>query len=197
MSVERILNSVQSRLNGGVLEDFARAELLDVTENYFEKTCAWRESIDVTFRVGRRETTIPLPDTACRVIQIWYVGDNNQNLIPVPATVEGELNTRLVQFVPPFTLRLREGRDEEFDASFVCALTATDLDAFSDELMERHREGLTHALLARLYAIPQRPWTSDKMMVWHSRMERRFVSEATRQAARNYGGPLWMFPQFA
>lgn len=197
MSVERILNSVQARLSGGIAEDFARSELLDVAEEFFTQTCAWRESIDVTFRAGRRDTIITLPDTACRVVKIWYVGDNATQLTPVPATVEGENNAYLVQFVEPFTLRLREGRTEEWDASFVCALTATDLDSFSDEQMERHREALIQLLLARLYAIPQRPWTSEKSAVWHARQSRRLVSEASRNAARNFGGPQWVFPHFA
>ena len=196
MSVERILNSVQTRLNGGVLEDFARAELLDVAELFFERSCAWRETFDVTWAADTAQATVTLSANT-RIVQLMYVGDSTQKVQLTAATVEGESSTSIAKFVEPNILLLQDGRAEEFAASAVCAMTATSLDAFPAELLVRWREGLTNGLLGRLYAIPQRPWTSEKLALWHTRLEKFSISQAQRLSARNFGSPGWRFPQFA
>lgn len=194
-ATDRILDMVMTRLAGGVDTAFANKELLNATESFCARAYAWRHVQKVTVRANRTQTVIPLPAPECRILNIFYAGDASSRMSVVPFTVEGDL-TQVFSFTAPNVLKTRDARDDDWDISIVAFLTARTLDAFPDELFERYFEGLCDGLLARLYAIPQRPWSSAQMARMHSLLERRAISEAYRNVMRGFAGPNWSFPQF-
>lgn len=195
-TTDRILDSLMSRVQG-LDTAFAQAELLSACESFFERSFAWRETLRVTIRAGKRDTTIIPTVQSSRILHVYYLGDASQTVQLVPFTVEGEQSTALMQFIMPSTLRLRVAREEDFVASLAVALTSNTLGDFPEDLLARWREGITNEALARLYAVPSRPWTSNQLALWHGRLAKRDISEAHRMASRGYGGPLWQFPPFA
>lgn len=195
-TTDRILNTVQARVNG-ITEDFLNTEFASACEDFFERSSAWLQEIRTTVRADRTSVILPLPHNDCRIVQLLHTGTNSQRLTPVPFTVTGETSQSLFVLEPPYTLRLRNARTEDLAISVIAVLTAADIDAFPEELLIRHRAGVEHMLMGRLFEIPQRPWSSPALAAWHYRQARRAVSEAHRLAFRGLGGPAWTFPAFA
>lgn len=54
-----------------------------------------------------------------------------------------------------------------------------------DELFEEHEERLLDGTLARIYAEPNRPWTSLEMAGYHQQLFRQHIEAAARAGAHN------------
>lgn len=193
---ERILDAVQARI-GGAADAFVEVEYADAVEEFFERSTAYRHTVTVTLRPSKTTYILVPPRPEVHITRLLIVGTSYESLTPVPAFVEGMAGASEYVFVPPNTLKLREAPSAEKVISVVMVLSPESPDSVPDELLVLFREGIKDLLLSRLFAVPQRPWTSERLAQLHSRRASRAIAEARQTANQGYGNKPWAFPSFA
>jgi hypothetical protein len=193
---ERILDAVQARI-GGAADAFIEVEYADAVEEFYERSTAFRHVATVTLRPEHTSYFLVLPRPEVHISRLLMVGTSYEQLIPVPEFIEGMTGSSHYFFAPATTLKLREAPTEEKVVSVVMVLAPESPLSVPDELLVLHREGIKDLLLSRLFAVPQRPWTSERLAQLHSRRASRAIAEARQTANQGYGNKPWAFPSFA
>jgi hypothetical protein len=125
------------------------------------------------------------------------VGDTASQLRPVPNFVEGMHGAEIMWFDGQSnSIKLREAPSEDRPVTILLILSPERSSAVPEYLLLQEYEGLKDLVLSRMYAIPSRPWTSEKLAGWHAKRAVRAIAEAQRVVNRGYGGPNWSFPAF-
>lgn len=193
---ERILDGVQARI-GGVADAFLEVEYNDSVEEFFERSTAYRHVVSITLRPDHTTYYLTLPRPQTHITRLMLVGTAYEMLKPVPYFVEGMSGSTDFVFVPPSALKIKEPPTSEKVISVAMTLAPESADAVPEELLLLYREGIKDLLLSRLFAIPQRPWSSDRLAATHSRRATRAVAEARQTVNQGYGKMPWSYPTFA
>ncbi|CAB4143976.1 hypothetical protein UFOVP470_7 [uncultured Caudovirales phage] len=192
---DRIFEAVQARL-GGATESFLENEYNDAVMEYFQRSTVFRFRQDITLRSGKTSYPLTIPSGA-HLSQILFAGDTSSQLRAVPSFVQGMAGADIMTFDGASNiLRLREAPSEERIMTILLILSPERGAIIPEYLLLQEYEGLKDLLLSRMYAIPQRPWTSEKLAGYHGKRAVRAISEAQRIVNRGYGSANWSFPAF-
>jgi len=185
--IERIMNSVRVHLPG-VLDDLLRLELFNVLDEFFRSTNVWREEITQRVTPGEREYELDLESSAT-IVRLLDVRSSTGTYIP--ATLE-----------EPDVLLLRDEPSVAEDLTVTVALTVRTLTSEGYPIapawiLKKHRDTFFEGLLGRMMAQPAKPYSSEKLAIFHTRRFRNGMAAARVEGARKnlYGGQVWRFPQ--
>lgn len=169
----------------GLTVDFCIETLVTVLRDWFRKSGTWRETFtDTTDKLGDCIGVVPTRGELERIVGIrtetgtpvtdwWLVGD-------------------VVRFANP-----RSSTSLIFELVLVPSARGQ-AEEVPDELIDRHYNGLLEGALAVLYEMPAKPWSSDRLALYH---RRRFTREWTnaKRAVDSRGNQrltTWRFPYF-
>lgn len=196
-AADDIFDSCQARLTG-VEVPLLQSELAHAVEDFFRYATCWRQAMTIKLKAGVTRYTVVTPHPTVRIESVIATGTaQGQPFQTTPydsALMSGQ--SRLV-FDPPNTVRLHVAPTQEDALSFDVVLVPTNYEAVPEQTLARHREALTHSVLARCFGMTGKPWSSEKLTVYHAHKARNLANDAKRQAERGFGGPSWTFPQFA
>jgi hypothetical protein len=192
---DRIFEAVQARL-GGATEAFLDTEFDDAVMEYFQRSTAFRFRQDITLSPGTTDYALSIP-VGAHLSQILLLGDTSSQIYAVPAFVQGMQGSEIMVFNGATeTIQLREAPSGSRPVTVLLILSPEVSTVVPEYLLLQEYEGLKDLLLSRMYAIPMRPWTSEKLAGYHGKRALRAISEAQRVVNRGYGGTNWAFPPF-
>jgi hypothetical protein len=183
---ERLMKRARMRLPGA-LDDAIRAELYNAADELFQDSSCWQEDISVAVTAGDDEYTLT-PASTANIVRL--VGVLNSADCPVDATLE--LPDNLV-------LRFEPAQAETFTATVVLSVSGLDADDFPNLpawVWDRHSNALLDGVLSKMMTQPAKPYSNERMSVYHMRRFRNAVA-AAKVAAHHRNledGQRWRFP---
>lgn len=184
---DRLMNTIRPHLPGAI-DDAIKQELFLTCDEFFNRSNAWRETIDVTQRADK-DTAGFMPFSG-RVKRLMAVQDDGR-------VVRG------VHISGPETLKFRNkvSADTTYQATF--ALTVNDplsRDAFPVvpwHLVESYQDVLISGILARMMSQMNKPYTNLPLATFHLSRFKGGASRARNEAneGETYGSSNWRFPR--
>jgi hypothetical protein len=185
--IERIMSNARVHMPG-VLDNALKLELFNVMDEFFSNTNCWQE--DVTFKVRAGDDSYEL-DLEADAVPNRLMGVTNLNGIRVHATMqEPEI----------IVLGRAPDTDGELIATVALTVRATDNDDFPQcpsWVVRKYKDGLVAGLLGRMMSQPAKPYTSERLAIFHTRRFRGVMALARSEARHMnlYGAQRWAFPQ--
>jgi len=183
---ERLLDNARIRLPG-VLDGVVKSELFFITKEFLTDTGAWKEQVDFTIIAGVEEYDIE-PDNAFGIHRLIETRDVSNNPVYSWFTYPGKINIRNAYSAGPAT------------ASVVAVPVTVDNDGYPrcpEWVYHKYENTLLDGVLSRLLSQPAKPYSSEKLAIYHMRRFRNGMAIATSDARRNHidRGQAWRFPQ--
>lgn len=202
--LESVRQTVMLRLPGATPEivDFEARWLIS---EFLSETRLWRETFSVGLTAGVVDYAIPIDDkTAVTVLMKARIGTTHLAFggipaIPNPArtgrpTRAMMLDDRTVRVHP---IPTTDDIALPLDVNVALTLLVT-VDAVPPDVMRPYHHYLLDGLLARMYAMPDKPWTNTRMAEPHLRRFQSGKSFVRREldASRGYGSLSMRGPRF-
>lgn len=161
----------------GAQDDFLEFEVLATVRDYYNRSgsAAWRVPSFPTV-ADQAEYTLMPPDGSV-VLYISSVWKNNKPLAPATMFDEDQrarvLNVSADYFDHPTTntFKLVGTPIPEGDVIYVetrlGVAPGAQTEWFSDHLMNKHYDDILTGALARLHALPDKPWTNEKLAKYY------------------------------
>lgn len=190
-----------------------QAMLRLVLGDFLRATNVWRDRIEITPLVDVAVYTIPPPavNVGVATIHAAFYGErmiSAQSTARMPVGLVGE--PRIVELRTPFELQLYPPPPTEQEVKALILDVAwgyfpTDVRPVAFEMpreLVSHVDALMDGVLARMYAMVDRPWASRAQSFIHARRYRAAVINARVGANRAWAaqpseGPDFRFPPFA
>jgi hypothetical protein len=186
----RLMENVRIKLPGA-LDDAIKLELFNVLNEFLTDSRCWLDEVqvDIEPEVVTYEVT-PEEDGVVVSLESFTNSDDS----PVAATMQ-----------IPGTVVLTNTPAEEDTCTAKVSLTVMNPDdtngypRMPDWLLSKHFNGILHGLLGAMMTQQAKPYTNERMAVYHIRKFRAAIANARAEARRQnlYGGQRWRFPQFA
>jgi hypothetical protein len=188
--IERLVKNVTIHVPGA-LEAVLKLELFNVLDEFFRDSLIWKEEVDFETEVD--ETFYYAVNSDPGTI-ISLVGVANENDAPVAATMQvpGEI-----------TLGTAPSVVETLTATVVLTtVDPVDGDGWPqmpEWILSKYRQGIAAGLLGRLMSQPAKPYTNERLSIYHYRRFRGAVALARAEAEHKnlHDGQAWRFPAFA
>ena len=192
--IGRIMANARSRLTGAS-DDAIKLELFNAVDEFCRETDIWQESISFVTQANAPDLVYDLVPTLGTIVRLvdLQVDGGAQRGIQGAMRVPGELI-----LATPFdaginvtaTVSLAPLDPVEADSNF------PDID---DWIWQRHFTALTDGLIMKMSAIPDKPYTSDALAVFHGKRFRNAlgVARADNIKSNVADGQTWRFPDFA
>jgi len=188
--LKRMMDNIRVRVPG-VLDSMIQLEMFNAIDAFLTSSILWTEKIDFPVFYGTKvgEQTIVEPE-AGRIFQLQWV--HNSNLIPQRMTMPEE---GLLEFVDI------PSQDDTWTAQV--AITCDDpttregYPVVPAWIVNKYYQGMIDGILARLYSQPAKPYTSDKLAIFHAQAAASARGRAKGEAAQQnlYRGQPWRYPQ--
>lgn len=187
---DRIVQNAKMRLPGAV-DDALKLELFNMLDNFFTTSSIWREAIDVTITPGTLTYDIePESSNAARIIRLLsFQTTNTQTDIPVTMSTPGEIvlnrdTTTTLACVATVALSVGDTLD---NAGYPFA---------PDWITDKYFNGLIDGLVGRMMIHPAKPYSNEKLSIFHLRSFNGTVSQARVDAnhANLHRAQNWRFP---
>lgn len=186
----RVMNNARIRL-AGVGDDVLKLELFNVLNEFLTGSSCWKDSVNFTTATDR--TTYEIDSNEPATI-ISLLGVENADEIPVAASMP-----------TPGMIELTTAPDGEYTYTAELALTVVDpVDAddyprMPDWLLAKYYAQILDGLLGACMTQPAKPWTNERLAVYHTRRFRNGIAYARKEARHEnlYDGQNWRFPHFA
>lgn len=190
-----------------ITRDVVDLELRSVASEFFTRTLSWRQQYTFCPQIGCAAYIIPVEQPGMNIAAILsadYAGR---------AMRVGDLSGHFTEVGSPSVIALRDARTVVLHPApstldhvvrFTAAMTVDILDADPAGLVlpyavVPYTGTIMEGVLSRLYAMPEKPWTSKTLMEYHERRFRRGMAEVrlASNAGRVRGAQSWRFPRFA
>jgi len=188
--LKRLMDNIRIRVPG-VLDSMIQLELFNAIEDFLTSTLLWTENIDFPVKYGTKiGDTMYIEPAAGRIFQLQWV--HNSNLIPEAMTMPEE---GLLQFVDI------PSQDDTWTACVAIACddpnTRDGYPVLPAWIVNKYWQGMMNGTLARLFSQPAKPYTSDKLAIFHAQAFNSAKGRAKGEAAQQnlYRGQPWRFPQ--
>jgi hypothetical protein len=188
--LKRLMDNIRIRVPG-VLDSMIQLELFNAIENFLTQSLLWVENINFPVFYGTKigDQTIVEPE-AGRIFQLQWV--RNSQLIAQRMVMPEE---GLLEFVDI------PSQDDTWTAQV--AITCDDpttregYPVVPAWIVNKYWQGMVDGTLSRLYAQPAKPYTSDKLAIFHAQAAASARGRAKGEAAQMnlYRGQPWRFPQ--
>lgn len=188
--LKRFADNIRIRVPGA-LDNVLQLEMFNTLEDFLTFTLCWTEDIDFPAIMGRKvgDTVIIEPE-AGQIYQLQWVMNSQaiqqRMVMPEPS---------VLQYVDI------PSQDETWTARV--AITCTDpttrdgYPVLPGWILTKYRTGIMDGVLARLYSQPAKPYTSDKLAIFHAHAYTSTRGRAKGEASQQnlYRGQLWKYPQ--
>lgn len=175
----------------GATEEIVKFELFNVLNEFFQVTKAWKE--DVTFEVTSENTEYDVvPGEPGAVDSLISVVDANEILTAATMPVIGVVK-----------LSSAPSTSQEYTATY--SLTVVDpartdgYPQFPSAILNKYQNDILHGVLANMMAQPAKPYSSERLAIYHMRKFRSGMARARTETLHQnlYNGQTWRFPQYA
>jgi hypothetical protein len=173
-----------------------RGAILDAAVKFCEHSLCWQDTMDVQVTVSERDITLSTDDDDILVVRPMWVGneDGGELEAKVPHWLDRNVaDWRYSTGTPKYyTMPLRgtmlwivPHTDTAMTLDLMVALKpGPDSIEGPDDLYYDYREAVQSGAIAALAGIPNKPWTSDKLMVLHDTNFNRWRDIALVRASK-------------
>jgi len=173
----------------GAVDDALKLELRNTISEFLDETNAWQE--DISFVTASNRVAYDLisvePAAINRLLHVKHSGGGN-----VTATM-----------AEPGVVVLRSEPNADEKMTATVALTVddpTDRNAypvFPAWILTKWEAPILEGLLARMFAHPAKPYSNERLGVYHARKFRAALAAARHEVVRTnlYGAQAWRFPR--
>lgn len=195
----------------GIPDALVGSKLYDVLREFYTNAGAWRERIGpYTVRAGRPILYLNPID---QYSQFQYVleahiypsspgGNQKQPLRPSAVPLQGtDVGMPLWYWMTdPTTMNVYPTPDKDYPVwAFGILLPLINTPRLPDIATTHHADAIMYGVLARLFRMPQKPWTDQKLSAMYMKDYRREMLRWRDVANRGYTNaiPQWRYPSFA
>lgn len=186
----RLLNMCRMRLPG-TLDAPIRYELFSVCDELFSRSNVWQEEIPVPVVA---DTTLyeiePEENSTAKIVRLLYTQNSDEINIGATMAVIGELVLATAPTVADtysafVSLTVKDPVDEN------------DFPKFPKWLLQRYREGLLDGVLGRMMSHVGKPYSNERMSIYHLRRFRNVMAQAAMDAQHQnvHGANAWQYPR--
>jgi hypothetical protein len=210
-TITPITQRILARLTGIELP-LVKVEVRATLTDFLSKTLLWRDTVLIPAVSGQEMYALMPPQVLAgvvgsRVLTAYY-GESPMAVAALNGVLPASGVPTCVDLSESVWLRVWPVPDDSnplqtIRLNLVWGMDPTAIDP-EDLVLPRqvlgYIEGITEGALARLYAIPDRPWSSLNHAAMHERKYRKVKLEARRAAEEGrgrMGGDNWRFPPFA
>lgn len=186
--LNRLMDNLRIRLPGA-LDTVLKLELFSVLNDFFQGSNCWYEDIDFPVTAGTTEYTIIPYNTAAPVRLLGVVNSAERPQAAV--------------FSLPDALTLIAAPSEADTFTARVALTVSDpvsrdeYPVFPGWVLNKYNNDIQDGVLGRMMSQIAKPYTNERMAIYHMRQFRGAVALAKVEAMHQnvYRGQNWKFPQ--
>lgn len=194
----------------GAPEALLRAELIDSVREFYKESCAWREQVGPFHVYGGNEliwvNPIDAYSEAVFIRRVWIQkpGENMRFLEPLSLRqTDGSVGEpRYFSLPDPYVIRLWPKPDVDMGPvlwidTTLCPLP--DSTRFPNVSLSHHFDAILNVASARIFMIPNKPWTDLALGMRFSQLSRREITRFRSQSDQGYtnSDTGWKFPSFA
>lgn len=187
--LDRLMDNARVHLPGAI-DTALQYGMFNVLEEFCRGSLAWRESIDVEVDTTTKlYDVVPSGGTVAQLISL-----KNASGIPIKATME-----------KPEVLELKTLPTTAETLVARVAITVVDpvkTDGYPDIpnwILTKYFAAILDGLIGRMHSQPAKPYTNEKLAVYHTRRFRDAMALARSEAMHQnlYAAQSWRFPKFA
>jgi len=186
--LNRLMDNLRIRLPGAV-DTVLKLELFSVMNDFFQGTNCWYEDIDFPVTTDTKDYTIT-PSSIAAPVRLMGVVSSDQ------------FNVKAILGLPSkLTLIAAPTKPDTFTARLVLTVndptTRDDYPEFPDWVINKYNNDILDGVLGRMMTQIAKPYTNERMAIYHTRSFRGAVAFAKVEAMHNnlYRGQNWAFPQ--
>lgn len=190
MSAElnRLMDNLRIRLPGAI-DGTIQNELFAALDEFFGRSNAWTEDIEFDVTAGVTDYTIT-PTGVAAVNRLMGVVDQNELPVAVTMQIPGEI--KLV-----YEPTVAGTYTAQVALTIADPTTRDGYPVLPDWVMHKYGNDILDGVLGRMMSQIAKPYTNERMAIYHTRRFAGAVSQAKVEAQhRNvYRGQNWRFPQ--
>lgn len=190
LDLTRLMNNVRLRLPGA-LDSAIQLELFNVLDDFFRQSNIWQEPIDFRSRTGVVDYLIE-PNSVSTIVRL--IALQNADKVNVAATMEvpGEV---VLKTKPSATSTLTATVSLTIDSP----TNRENYPEFPAWILDKYWLGLVDGVLGRMMSQPAKPFSNERLAIFHSRKFAGVVATAKSEALHKniHNGQTWRFPAFA
>lgn len=187
-AINRLMDLLRVRIPGAI-DGNLKVELFDAVDDFLAQTNVWRDEIEIPVTSGVTDYELT-PTGLGAIIRLMHVEDANEFIVPATMPEIG-------------TLRLVNEPSEAATYTATVALTSSDpvnSDGFPvipDWIWDKYSTDIVDGVMARMFAQIAKPYSNERMAVFHYRRFEDAKSRARAEMGRQhtYGAQNWRFPQ--
>jgi hypothetical protein len=185
----RLMKTLTVRLPGA-LEDVIKLELFSIADEFLRVSQLWTEEIIVVTTEDETFYEIEAEATTSKINRLINVKNADERLISATMAVIGEL---VLTNEPP--------ADESYTVTVALSIAdPTDTNNFPripTWILEKYRETFLDGTLGRMMSIPAKPYSNERMSVYHLRRFRDGMAQARVDARHKNvdSANSWQFPR--
>jgi hypothetical protein len=186
--LNRLMDNLRIRLPGA-LDTVLKLELFSVMNEFFQSSNCWYEDIDFTVTSGVTEYTIT-PSSIASIVRLLGVVNS-----------DGRAQNAVLALPNTLTLVNSPSQSDTFTARVALTVndptTRDDYPEFPDWVINKYNNDIQDGVLGRMMSQIAKPYTNERMAIYHMRQFRGAVAFAKVEAMHQnvYRGQSWRFPQ--
>jgi hypothetical protein len=187
--INRLMDNLRVQLPGS-LDGAIRLELFNVLDEFLTESGLWVFDSEFTSDVATLEYPVGT-GVASRVVRLLFVSDPEFTrsfpaTMRIPGTIElASATTEDTEMVARVCLSILDPMDRE------------GFPAIDDWIMKRYAMCIMHGVLGRMMGQIAKPFSNERMSVYHLRKYRNLMAQARAEGRRFnlFAGQTWSFPQ--
>jgi len=176
----------------GALDDMLKLELFNTLDEFFVETHSWLQEISVTTAVDDKTYTLTPTASTGAIISLMSVVNSSEFSVSATMPTTGNLLlTNAPSQIEVLTVKVALTVVEPLDADGYPNIPSW--------LLKKYGGAIFEGLVGRMMTQPVKPYTNERMAIYHMRKFRALISQARSEARRenSYDAQRWRFPQFA
>lgn len=191
----RLLDNLRIRVPGAT-DDVLKLELFNVLNEFFQDSNCWFNDVEFTVTSGVTEYTVTPAGVSSPVRLVGVVNSDlrpQRAVFDLPSTIT--LQTAPVK-AEKFTARIVLTVDDPVTTNATNPELAK-LPVCPDWAINKYGVDIQDGVLGRMMSQIAKPYTNERMAIYHMRRFRGAVAQARVEAMHNniYRGQNWSFPQ--
>lgn len=187
--IQRLMNDARVHLPGA-LDKGIRQEMFNVLDEFLQGSKIWQEDLDFNLVVGTKVYNVTSDEDGAITLLLWVLNADEiaqSATMPIPGTIKlGWEPTQVETLTATVALTVIDPVDADTNP------------VIPTWLLKKYRAGILDGLLARLMSQPAKPYSNERMAVYHGRRFRNVIAGARADAMRRntYRAQAWRFPFF-
>jgi hypothetical protein len=188
--LSRLMNNARVYLPGA-LDNALKLELFNVLDEFFQGSNSWQDTATIQTTLNKTSYTFDVGEPAA-IVRLISLVDPNGSSVPSTMSIAGTLvlNASPVaaqQLVATLSLTVVDPVDQD------------NYPRFPGWLLNKYGSDILDGLLGRMMGQPAKPYSSERLSVYHLRRFRDGIAKAKSEARHQnlFSGQRWTFPKFA